>query len=97
MLTIIAIGGRKIISKFQGISNENGWFKRTLGIMFLLVGLSIMTGLDKRAEAAILTNYNIPAIETAVISSLSPNTSSSMDTTIKPNSDSKNLAHAYFA
>jgi hypothetical protein len=48
--------------------NPNGWFKRILGILLIFSGFSVMTGLDKTIEAAILdTGYLGPiAIEEAI-------------------------------
>ena len=48
-------------------------------MIFLLVGLAIVSGLDKKIETAILENYDIPSIETNVINYLSPH-SNSMNT-----------------
>lgn len=81
MLVLIALGGRNIVRRFQGISDERGRFKRILGIIFLLVGLAIVSGLDKKLETAILENYDVPSIETNVINYLSLNTTP-MNTTI---------------
>ncbi len=51
-------------------------------MIFLLVGLAIVSGLDKKIETAILENYDIPSIETNVIDYLSLNTTPMNNTTI---------------
>lgn len=43
MLVIIAILGRSIIAKLRIIADERSWFKRILGIIFVLIGLMIIT------------------------------------------------------
>lgn len=43
MLTLIAIGGRSLVSRFRGIADERGWFKKILGIVFFCIGLMIIT------------------------------------------------------
>ena len=51
MLMAISIAGQKLIVKMRWGINPNGWFKRGLAIIFILVGLSILTGYDKKVEA----------------------------------------------
>jgi cytochrome c biogenesis protein CcdA len=43
MLVIIAILGRSIIANLRIIADERSWFKRILGIIFILIGLMIIT------------------------------------------------------
>jgi ABC-type nickel/cobalt efflux system permease component RcnA len=70
MLTIIAIGGRSIIARFRGIADERGSFKRILGIVFVLIGLAIITGLDKRIETYLVTHYDVTSIEESILDRL---------------------------
>lgn len=51
---IIGYGGQKITKKIRFAVNPNGWFKRTLGLLLILVGLAIFTGYDKVIETKIL-------------------------------------------
>lgn len=53
---LIAIGflGQRLTHKLRGAADPNGKFKRGLGVLFLLVGLSIMFGWDKSIEAFII-------------------------------------------
>lgn len=67
MLTLIAIGWRSIIARFRGLASENGWFKQSLWVIFILIGVMIVTWLDKKAETAILDRYDIPAIEDRIL------------------------------
>ena len=54
VLLAIAVFGQKFIKNVKWIADPNGWFKKILGIVFILVGLAIMTGFDKKIEASIL-------------------------------------------
>ena len=47
MLGLIAIFGQKLISKLGWGINPRGVFRRVLGIILIVVGLMIVTGLDK--------------------------------------------------
>ena len=96
MLTIIAIGWRSIILRFRGVANERWWFKKILGIIFLLVGFAIVSGFDKKIETTILENYNIPGIETKILNyfSLNKKTMIPTENIISPE---WTLQKAYFA
>ena len=54
VLLLIALLGQRFINKITWAADPNGWFKRGLGVIFLLVGLAIVTGLDKQFETFIL-------------------------------------------
>lgn len=49
-----AIAGQSLISKLGWATNPEGKFKKILGLIFILVGLSIITGFDKTLESWIL-------------------------------------------
>ena len=50
IMLLVAIYGRAFIKRFRWAANPTGWFKRGLGIIFIIVGISIMTGFDKTAQ-----------------------------------------------
>lgn len=50
ILLLIALIGQRFTNKLGKLSDPNGWFKKTIGFLFLLVGLSIITGFDKTVE-----------------------------------------------
>jgi cytochrome c-type biogenesis protein len=58
IMLLIALLGRKIISKLKIYSDPNGWFKKTLGFIFIIIALSVITGLDKIIETNLLNNPN---------------------------------------
>lgn len=56
MLLLIAKLGQKFSSKLQWISNPHSKFKKTLWVIFIIVGLMIFTGFDKKIEATLIKN-----------------------------------------
>lgn len=62
---ILGFAGQALIRKLGWATDAHGWFKRGLGILFILLGLSISFGLDKRLEVVLLDSgaYNFLQIE----------------------------------
>ena len=56
VLLLISTLGQKFITKIGWSINPNGWFKRTLAIIFIIVGLAILTGYDKKIETYFVQN-----------------------------------------
>lgn len=54
VLVLIALLGNRFVGKLNGASNPRGWFKRGLGALFLLVGILIITGVDKKIETSLI-------------------------------------------
>ena len=54
ILLLIAYLGRAFVSRLKWLSNPNGWFKRTIGILFIIVGIFILIGLDKSVQTYVL-------------------------------------------
>jgi cytochrome c biogenesis protein CcdA/thiol-disulfide isomerase/thioredoxin len=56
MVILVAIGyiGQRLARRLTSLADPHGKFKKVIGILFLIVGISIMTGIDKKVEAAIL-------------------------------------------
>ncbi len=53
MLLLITLGGQKLLDKLGVASDSYGWFKRTIGVLFILVGLGIFFGIDKQIQVAL--------------------------------------------
>ncbi len=64
-LFIISFVGQKIIEKLGVAADTNGWFKKTLGIIFILVGLAIIVGFDKKIESGLLSSgfFDVTKVE----------------------------------
>jgi cytochrome c biogenesis protein CcdA/thiol-disulfide isomerase/thioredoxin len=57
-LFIIAFIGQRIMEKLNIAADPKGWLKRSLGILFLIIGTAIIFSFDKKLET-IITNANI--------------------------------------
>ena len=53
-LMFISLSGQAVAQKLGWLANPNGKFRKIMGILFVLVGLAIIFGLDKKLEASIL-------------------------------------------
>ncbi|MBP9842701.1 MAG: sulfite exporter TauE/SafE family protein [Candidatus Pacebacteria bacterium] len=65
VLLLIALLGERFASRLSGFSNPNGWLKRSLGVLFVVLGVLIILGLDKALEAALLDSgyFDITKVE----------------------------------
>lgn len=65
ILLLIAILGERFASRLTGFSNPEGWLKKSLGFLFVILGLMIMFGLDKKLEASILESgyFDVTKVE----------------------------------
>lgn len=75
ILLLVAYLGQKFTQRLQWAADPHGWFKRSLGILFILVGLFVFTGLDKKAQTAILDIgfLNITNVEQKIINNFDMN------------------------
>lgn len=64
-LLVVALVGQKIMTKLGIVADPNGWFKRILGIIFLIVGIAIIGGLDKKTQLFLLDSgfFDVTKIE----------------------------------
>jgi cytochrome c biogenesis protein CcdA/thiol-disulfide isomerase/thioredoxin len=70
-LLIVALIGQKIMDKLGIASDPNGWFKRIVGILFILVGLLIISGLSAKIEAPLYSLFDETKIEESLLSTKS--------------------------
>lgn len=71
VLLLISVLGQRFIGRITWAADPNGWFKRGLGVLFILVGLAIFTGLDKDFEARILdTGFNTVQFENRLLENI---------------------------
>lgn len=67
----IALLGQRFTARLTNLADPDGWFKRGLGILFLMVGVAIVTGLDKQIEAKILdSGFNTVQFENRLLESV---------------------------
>lgn len=63
-LLVISILSQKAIQKLGWASNERGWIKRTIGAIFLILGLLIIFGFDQKLELALSNHlFDVTTIE----------------------------------
>ncbi len=62
VLILIALLGQRLTSKLQVAADSHGLIKRGIGMLFLLIGLFILTGLDKQVETWVLERGYIDGI-----------------------------------
>ncbi len=56
MLLLITLTGNKVLKKLGWGINPNGLFKKILGIIFIIIGLSIATGFEKKLLSTAVSN-----------------------------------------
>ncbi len=54
MLLLVSYFGARLTKKLGWTLDESGWFRRSLGIVFILVGIGIILGWDKALQAFLL-------------------------------------------
>jgi len=54
VLSLIAILGSKFVSKLQWATDPDGWFRRSIGGLFVLIGVAVVFNGDRAFEAWVL-------------------------------------------
>ena len=76
-LFVVAFLGQKIMNKLNIAADPRGWVKRSLGILFLLVGIAIISGYDKKIQTSIINAdiFDVTKIEQKLLQfTILPNT-----------------------
>jgi cytochrome c biogenesis protein CcdA len=58
-LLVISLLGQRVMSGARWLANPDGKFKKVLGIIFIVVGISVIFGLDKELQYWVLENSPI--------------------------------------
>ena len=58
-LFFISVVGQRVVIALGIASDPRGWFKRFIGLLFILIGLAIITGYDKPIESGLLSHAGI--------------------------------------
>lgn len=56
ILLVVALAGQSAVKRLGWLSNPNGWFRRTIGVLFIVVGVAVIFGLDRKFQAFVLEN-----------------------------------------
>ncbi len=77
-LLTVALIGQRIVDKLGVAANPDGWFKKTLGIILVIVAIGIITGADKKLQIYILDKgfFDVTKIEQMLLSSQDEKSSS---------------------
>jgi cytochrome c biogenesis protein CcdA/thiol-disulfide isomerase/thioredoxin len=62
-LLLVSFVGQKILDRLNVASDPNGWFKRVVGALFIIVGLLIATGLFAKIEAPLYSIFDETQVE----------------------------------
>ena len=54
VLLLIAVAGQTVVKNLRWVSNPHGWFRRIIGILFVIVGMSVLFGWDKDFQAFVI-------------------------------------------
>ena len=73
-LFLVSFIGQKILNRLSVVTDTHGIWKRALGVVFIIVGLAILTGVDKKVEAALSTSgiYDITKVEQHLLQTTTP-------------------------
>ena len=55
-LLLIAVAGQKLVRRLGWAADPHGWFRRGLGVIFLVVGVGVALGWDRDLQAWVLQN-----------------------------------------
>ncbi len=86
VLLLISVLGQRFIKNARWAANPNGWFKRGLGVLFILVGIVILTGNDKRLQTYIIENssFSVTKVEQSLLQNINKSNTVSSSTTSAP-------------
>ena len=74
-LLAISLVGQRIVGALGIASNPEGWFKRIIGALFLLIGIIIATGYSTELESTILTHagvFDVTQVEQRLLEGQNP-------------------------
>ncbi len=83
MLLLIGLLGRKVVAKVTMLADPNGIFRRGLGVLFIVVGVLIFFGIDKKISTYILDHgyLDVTKFETILFAENKNNESDGMQCT----------------
>ncbi|MDH5737847.1 MAG: redoxin domain-containing protein, partial [Gammaproteobacteria bacterium] len=71
MLGLIAFFGQRLTTRLGWVANPEGLFRKSIGVLLILVGLSIITGYEKKIETAILdAGFGVTQLEERLLENM---------------------------
>ena len=58
-LLVIALLGQRFVRRMGWAADPHGWFRKFIGVSFILVGIFVFTGADKEVQAWVIENSPI--------------------------------------
>lgn len=58
-LLVIALAGQRVVARFGWAADSHGWFRRGLGVVFILIGVLVATGWMRSIETWLVVNSPI--------------------------------------
>ncbi len=85
VLLLVSLLGQRFIKNARWAADPRGWFKRGLGILFVIVGVLILTGIDKKIQTYTVERgyYNVSSIEEKLLMQLPIKTSDMPTSAVK--------------
>lgn len=95
----IALGGQRLAHRLGWAVNPEGWFRRGLAILLIIVGLAIIGGYDKKFQAWAIEKlpFDTTDIEKKLIAKVSPRADTSAGNNRNPDKGAFNVANPYQA
>jgi cytochrome c biogenesis protein CcdA/thiol-disulfide isomerase/thioredoxin len=86
VLLLIGIVGQRFISRIKFATNPNGWFQRTVAVLFIIVGLIVLTSSAAKIQTWVSQNtpFNFDAISAKLIPGFQANSSKNVLNVDKP-------------
>lgn len=68
-LLAIALLGRKLLARIKWASDPKGWFQRGIAVLFIIVGIFVATGWDKKVQTYLVEKdfFNIKLLEEKLV------------------------------
>lgn len=65
ILLLVGLLGQRLAGRISGLADPRGWFKKAIGILFIVLGITIASGYEKKLETAILDSgwFDITRVE----------------------------------
>lgn len=54
IMLLVAVAGQSLVRRLGWLSNPSGWLRRGVGVVFVIVGVVVLTGFDRTVQAYIL-------------------------------------------
>lgn len=73
VLLLIALLGAQFSGRLGPLANPHGWFKRSIGVIFIVLGVVIALGLEKKLQILLLESgyFNVTNIEYKLLERIS--------------------------